>query len=262
MTELDLDPVDDGVDLELIGFAELVAELAVSLADERSPGPKESLAELIVGGAAAIIPGVLSAAVETLDGQGRLEAPVTAGDAVARAVMEAQNITGQGPCLDALRDAKQVFVSDLANDTRWPLLAARVAESRVRSMVCTPMEVNGRLLGVLSVTGTGLHFDDEDLDIEALARVFAAHAGVALSGASKVSGMLRALDSRDVIGQAKGILMERFKVMPDVAFAMLVRTSANTNTKLRRVCDVLCETGVLPAAQPRKPTSRVSSTDD
>jgi AmiR/NasT family two-component response regulator len=59
------------------------------------------------------------------------------------------------------------------------------------------------------------------------------------------------LSTRDVIGQAKGILMERFGLTADAAFAVLVKASSETNTKLRIVCEQLCLTGVLEAQDPR-----------
>jgi GAF domain-containing protein len=250
-THSDLNDPED-FDPELLSFAELVAELAMSFLDDDGPGDRNVLVEHIVGGAVAVIPGVTSAAVETIGPDGLLAAPVMVGDDVARSLMDAQNATGQGPGLDAWRDNKQIYVADLAADDRWPQFSRRLDDSTTQSMVCTPMEINRQRLGVLSLSGTGLHFDDPDLDIETLARVFAAHAGVALSGEKKVADIQRALDGRDVIGQAKGILMERFKVTPEVAFAMLVRASANTNTKLRRVCDILCATGVLLPDPPRR----------
>ncbi len=158
--------------------------------------------------------------------------------------MGAQNDTGQGPCLDPLRDNKQVATGDLALDPRWPSFSARVIALGVRVMICTPLEAAGRRLGVLSLmsrTTDYLH----DQDSAVMAAVFAADAAIALTGERRVQDVNAALTHRDVIGQAKGILMERFKVTPDVAFAMLVRTSTVTNIKLRQVCDQLCQTGTM-----------------
>lgn len=229
---------------DLTGFAELVAETALSFLEEDRSKPAITLVEQIVAGAVLVIPGTIAAAVETLDEQGRLHAPIFAGDDVARSVKDAQNDTEQGPCLDALRDNKRVVVDDLRVDSRWPVFSARAAELGVRAMVCVPMEAAGRQIGVLSLLSDGPEFlGDEDTPV--LASVFAAHAAIALTGASRVEEVVAALGHRDVIGQAKGILMERFKIAPDVAFAMLVRTSQRSNLKLREVCAQLCLTGVL-----------------
>ena len=241
----------DGTDVD--GFAELMAELAVSFSRKAHPG-RPDLAEQIIAGAVAVVPGVLAAGVLTLNSDGVLAAPVMCGDAVARAVMDAQNQAGQGPCMDAWSDEKQVVVVDVAADLRWPVFSGLIAGLGVRSMVCTPISVKGARVGVLSLVGDGIDFGDVDEDTAMLARVFAAHAGVAMTGEQRALDATAALSTRDVIGQAKGIVMERFGVTADAAFAMLVRASADTNTKLRTVCDRLCHTGFLKPPTPHKAT--------
>ena len=230
---------------EANGFAELMAALAVSFSRAQRAGQRSDLVEQIVDGAVLVIPGVQAAAVLTLSSEGLLTAPVARGDEVARAVMDAQNQARQGPCLDAWRDDKQIVVVDVAADQRWPAFTRRVSDLGVGSMLCTPITVKGVRAGVLTLIGGGIDFDDASEDTAALARVFAAHAGVAMTGQQRSEDATAALSTRDVIGQAKGILMERFGLTADTAFAMLVRASADTNTKLRAVCELLCLTGAL-----------------
>lgn len=250
--ELHVQP-DELVELE--GFAELVAETALSFLEERRGRPAPTLVAQIVAGAVQVIPGAIAAAVENLDAEGLMHAPVMEGDDVARSVMHAQNETGQGPCLDALRTGERVVVDDLTTDRRWPEFAARVVELGIRAMVCAPMVAGGRSQGILSLLSDGAGFHGDE-DTPVLASVFAAHAAVAMTGASRVEDVVAALGNRDVIGQAKGILMERFKITPDVAFAMLVRTSSRTHLKLGEVCSQLCLTGVLLPDPPRVRRSR------
>lgn len=230
-------------------FAELVADLALAYADQRDPD-RLPLVEQIVAGAVAVIPGVVTAAVETLDRDGQLTAPVMVGDDKARSVMDTQNRSGAGPCLEALQENKQVQVLDLTADERWPEVSSAAVAAGFRSVLCTPMEVGGRSVGVLVLLGSDTDFGDVSEDSAMLARVFAAHAALALSGAATSTQMAAALSSRDLIGQAKGILMERFKLTPDAAFALLVQTSSRTNTRLRAVCEKLCDTGVLTPSRP------------
>lgn len=244
--------VSGGSSGELADFAQLVADLALTYADERDPD-RLPLVGQIVSGAVATIPGVIAAAVETVDRHGRLTAPVQVGGEVARTLMDTQNELGQGPTLDAWRDDKQVLVSDLTIDSRWPDLAAAAARVGVQAVLCTPMRVNGHSAGVLVLLGGDIDFGDTEEDSAAMARVFAAHAGLALSGAATRSQMTTALSSRDLIGQAKGILMERFHLNPEAAFAVLVRTSSHTNMKLRTICEQLCDTRVLPQVPPHAP---------
>ena len=239
--------VVDGADEfgEAMSFAELVADTALSFLDPPGPGVQPTLVEQIVAGALSVIPGTFAASIVTVDRDNVLQSPLAVGAEVGRLVMQAQNDTSQGPCLDALRDGKQVVTGDLDVDVRWPLFAARVEELGVRVMICTPMEAAGRRLGALTLISRTTEFLEQDSDTAVMATVFAAHAAVALTGARQVSDMNAALTHRDLIGQAKGILMERFKVTPDIAFATLVRASSVTNLKLRQVCERLCDTGVL-----------------
>ena len=72
--------------------------------------------------------------------------------------------------------------------------------------------------------------------------IFAAHAAVALVGAQRESQLLQALLSRDLIGQAKGILMERYKITDEKAFLFLARLSQDTNTKLHDIAEKIINT--------------------
>jgi AmiR/NasT family two-component response regulator len=85
-------------------------------------------------------------------------------------------------------------------------------------------------------------FDDES---EHVGLLFASHAAVAMSGAQQQEHMGKAISARDVIGQAKGILMERYKITADQAFSVLARASQQSNIKLVEVAHSLTETGQL-----------------
>lgn len=229
-------------------FAELVAETALSYLEQQRPGPGSTLVEQIVAGAVLIIPGTVAAAVETLDEHGNLHAPVIEGDDVARSVMQAQNTAKQGPCLEAFAADKTIVVDDLTTDPRWPGFSALARELDIRSMVCAPMQAAGRQVGVTSLMSRGRNFLGDE-DTEVMAGIFAAHAAIAMIGAARVEDVVSALDRRDVIGQAKGVLMERFKMTPEVAFVTLVATSQRTNRKLFDVC------AELPHRRPAIPPS-------
>lgn len=76
--------------------------------------------------------------------------------------------------------------------------------------------------------------------------MFAAHAAVAMSNEQERQSLRTAVSSREVIGQAQGILMERFRITADLAFRLLVMASQDTNRKLRDIADELTATGQLP----------------
>ena len=118
-----------------------------------------------------------------------------------------------------------------------------------RAVICTPMEVAGRRIAVLTLVSDQVCFGSPD-DIEqvaGLAQAFAAHAAIAVAGKVRAAHMAAALGSQDVIGQAKGILIERFNITAPAAFAMLVKASSDNNLKLGVVCERLSATGDLAA---------------
>jgi transcriptional regulator with GAF, ATPase, and Fis domain len=155
-----------------------------------------------------------------------------------------QSETGQGPCLDAVFEHRTVSVPDMANEDRWPRFAARAAELGAGSMLAFQLFVEGDNLGALNLYSRSTKaFDTESEEIGLLV---AAHAAVAFAESRKMTQMHDALASRDLIGQAKGILMERYKITAAQAFILLGHSSSRTNTKLIRVAEHLTGTGELP----------------
>ncbi|WP_142063664.1 ANTAR domain-containing protein [Pseudonocardia kunmingensis] len=105
------------------------------------------------------------------------------------------------------------------------------------------VEDGGRELGALNLYSDRVDaFDDES---EHVGLLLASHAAVAMAGAQQQENLRAAIATRDLIGQAKGILMERYKVSEDQAFAILVRASQNANRKLRDVAEQLGSSGEL-----------------
>lgn len=151
----------------------------------------------------------------------------------------------QGPCLSTAREDRTFRTDDLRAETRWPLFAHAAADLGVGSMLSFQLFVQAESLGALNLYARRAHgFDTYDEDTGLL---FASHAAVALAGAQHDNHGNLALQERDIIGQAKGILMERYKVDAIGAFAVLVRFSQNSNRKLRDVARSITETGEPPA---------------
>lgn len=152
----------------------------------------------------------------------------------------------QGPCMDAVWHEDIVISTDLAADDRWPEWAPRVVEELgARSMMCIQLFTDAMTLGALNMYSwrPDAFSISRDRD-EGLA--LGAHVAVALAAAQQVEGLNTALLNRTVIGQAEGILMERFGIDADRAFQVLRRVSSHTNTKLQRVAADLVETRTLP----------------
>ncbi|MCZ2827544.1 GAF and ANTAR domain-containing protein [Modestobacter sp. VKM Ac-2986] len=154
-----------------------------------------------------------------------------------------QGTLGEGPCLDAIWDHRVVSVPDVAGEGRWPQFTRGAAARGVGSLLCFQLFVEGDALGALNLYARRAGaFDAESEDV---GQLFAAHAAVALAGAEHESNLRAGMDHRDLIGQAKGILMERHRLTAVQAFDLLVRTSSLTNRKLRDVADELTSTGHL-----------------
>ncbi len=197
--------------------------------------------ERIVAAAAALVPGAQDATITRVRGKHVRSAAAT--DDRGRGLDELQDQTGQGPCLTTLFEQEVTRVGDLTTDPRWPALADRVGEVDLRSMLCLRLYVAGENLGALNLISSAPEAFDEES--EEIGQLFIAHAAVALAATEQVQNLRIAVASRDVIGQAKGILMERFKITADQAFALLNRVSQDTNRKLRDVAEELASTGHL-----------------
>ena len=154
-----------------------------------------------------------------------------------------QQQIGSGPCLSAAASQQLVCIDDTLDEERWVEFTVRAAELDVRSVICLPLWVSDDVLGTLSLYSRDARVFGPYLR---LTEIFAAHAALALATAQLVGQLRSALVNRDVIGQAKGILMERHRITADAAFQRLSATSQATNRKLFEVCVALAETGVLP----------------
>ena len=143
-----------------------------------------------------------------------------------------------------LYQQRTIRVADLEAELRWTRLVARARELGVGSMLAVQLFVDDQNLGALNLTSREADaFDDES---EHVALLFASHAAVAMTGERAVGQLRAAVTSRELIGQAQGILMERFKITAELAFQMLMLASQDTNRKLRDIADELVSTGQLP----------------
>ncbi|MGH9264682.1 MAG: GAF and ANTAR domain-containing protein [Acidimicrobiales bacterium] len=201
---------------------------------------------------------IVELAVETIDGcdcagisfiKGKELSTSAASSDVPRQVDAIQYEVGEGPCLDAIREHDIFRTGDLGRERRWPQFSSRAQqETGVTSMVSFRLFVEGDTLGALNLYSKAPDaFDDRAV---AVGSVFAAHAAIALSTALHDEQMEEALQSRDVIGQAKGILMAREHVSADEAFDMLRRASQRVNVKLRDIARQIAD-----SAQPHPPGS-------
>jgi GAF domain-containing protein len=163
---------------------------------------------------------------------------------------ELQYQRGYGPCLDAGRSGEVFVVTDMPTEERWPDYGRHVAELGVRSSLSIPLPFQGATIGALNNYAlTPGAFGEADVrlaeEVAAFVAIAVANAEASARATDDVTNMRRAMESRAVIEQAKGILMERYKVTSDQAFTLLTHASQRSNVKLRDVAEELAATGEL-----------------
>ncbi|CAA0128321.1 Uncharacterised protein [Mycolicibacterium vanbaalenii] len=152
----------------------------------------------------------------------------------------------EGPCLAAAVDDATVICTDLTSESRWPRFANAATEAGIKSMMSFQLytyptrSLGGRGgRGALNLFSRNSYdFSSDDRTIGAM---LAAHAAVALISADRQTQFESALASRDLIGQAKGMIMERFKVDANQAFDLLAKLSQDGNTPLRVVAQQIVD---------------------
>lgn len=161
----------------------------------------------------------------------------------------------EGPCLDASTLGSTFYAADLIDDERWQVFAPAAVAAGIRSVLACPLSSQGS--GALNLYATlPAAFGATD---RAKGQLFATLAGLALNSAEerafdekRSANLVEALRTRELIGQAQGILMERERISGEQAFDVLRRASQHMNIKLREVAESLVETGESPeTATPR-----------
>lgn len=180
-------------------------------------------------------------------------------ESIVLTVDKMQYTTGQGPCLDAISHGESFYAEDLSTDARWPSFGPMAAEAGMRSLLSFCLFGDATLGALNLYARLPRAFGATD---RAKGLIFATHAGVALAAAGDLEGATQALAveikrlddlhgalaSRQVIGRAEGILMQRELITSDQAFDLLRQASQNLNTKLREVAQFVVDTGDVPRA--------------
>jgi GAF domain-containing protein len=202
--------------------------------------PQESLQAAI---AMAVESGPCDAASITALGPRRSVSTIAHSDDRVLRADELQYELSEGPCLDAVWADGIYVIPDLLADGRWPRWAPQASEMGVGATISVHLFTDTRLGSLNLYSVNPRTFDENDVEN---ARVVAAHASVVLAYARNTDNLSRAADSRNLIGQAQGILMGRYRVSAPTAFAALRRYSQDRNIKLHVLCEELTTTGELP----------------
>ncbi|RSM76456.1 hypothetical protein DL991_24910 [Amycolatopsis sp. WAC 01375] len=226
-------------------LAEQFVELTRLLLTASTPA---QVLQQVVDAAYRVVPGADLVSVTLRAPDGTFHTPVSTGE-VALELDEVQYRAGTGPCVDAADSGSPGHVrsDDLATEKRWPdfsRAAAGHGYTAILSTVLVPHAAPPKLPGALNIYSR--RPDALDAVSEDTALLLATHGSLALASTNAVSRieleahhLRRAVESRDVIGQAKGILMQRRGLTADEAFDLLRRTSQDLNVKLAELARTL-----------------------
>jgi GAF domain-containing protein len=185
----------------------------------------------------------------TMITDGRPSTPVVT-EALAGDLDSAQYRSRRGPCLEAYQAGRVVREKISENADRWPEFSHEAAKAGVQSVLAVPLVANSHPIGALNLYSKSARGYDETAEETAV--LFSEQAAVACANAeiywrthSLTEHLREALESRDVIGQAKGILMARRKCTPEAAFDALRKVSQHRNIKLREIAEQVVYLGDL-----------------
>jgi GAF domain-containing protein len=212
---------------------EIRAAIAAAAGSLHDSSDSQDVLQIIAETARTSIPGFDQVGITTIDKDRTFTTRAAAGDLV-RELDGIQYDLREGPCVDTMTNSQVQVVPNLRHERRWPRYVPRAVALGVRSQMAVHLYLDDKgTVGGLNLYSTTS--DTVEREAESLAELFAAHAAIALSTASEVEHLNQALVSRKVIGQAIGILMERYDITEDRAFAFLVRASSHGNIKLREI---------------------------
>lgn len=218
----------------------IVAELAelVASIDRQSTATEDGLRELVESGAEHLA-GCQYAGI-TLADAGEAVTNVVATHHYAVDLDAAQQRYREGPCVAAAWQHHIMHVADLGADERWPRYQQYALENTpIRSVLSYELFVDGSTTAALNFYAKQPHaFSDDSIE---LGGVFASHVALAWSLMRRKDQFRSALASRDIIGQAKGVIMERFNIDAVEAFELLTRLSQQSNRKLIDLAAALIE---------------------
>jgi GAF domain-containing protein len=213
-----------------------LAQLARSMQSQLdSDLDSDRLLRVLTELATQILPGVTAAGVTlVINRRRRTLESIAATGAVARTFDRLQDELQEGPCLDSLWNQHTVRVEDYTKETQWSkFVAALIEQTPVRSSLSIQLYTNENELGTLNLCSEQAAAFTPD--VEDVAVALAAQAAVGLAAARNSDELRSAVASRDIIGQAKGIIIERHNISSPEAFILLAKLSQTENTPVYEI---------------------------
>jgi GAF domain-containing protein len=215
-----------------------LVELAQELARSLPPGDLDQTLSRITAAAVRVLPDVTMSSITIKHADGRLETVAPTDDLLCE-VDAKQYELQEGPCYEAATDTPHVVSNDLAADSRWPAYTRAALDSGIRSQVGVRLFDAKRSQGALNLYSDRVGAFE---DLGSLADLFREQSAMALAYAHEIQNLREAVQTRQLIGQAVGVLMERYSLSDQRAFAFLARLSSTRNVKLRVVAqEVIAE---------------------
>ena len=216
------------------GLAETLSGVARTLQAEPD---LETTLRAIVKAAADYVTGAEHAGISLVD-RGRIST-VAPTSGIVEIIDQLQYDLHEGPCVDAIAEHETFRVGNVGAEARWPAFGPAAAANGIHSLLSYRLFVTDRTLGALNLYSGRVNAFDHRTEQDG--RLFATHAAIALVGAQREAQLGIAIENRDIIATAKGILMERHDVDAASAFRLLVEASQSTNVKLHQVATWLVE---------------------
>lgn len=213
---------DDG------GFRQLAETLSYVARTLQAEPDVDTTLRAIVKAAVEYIPGAEHAGISLVE-RGKIRTVAPTGG-VVEIIDQMQYDFHEGPCVDAIAEHRTYRVGDVGTESRWPLFGPAAADHGIHSLLSYRLFVTDRTLGALNLYSSRVDAFDERTEEDGL--LFATHAAIALVSAQREAQLGIAIENRDIISTAKGILMERHHLDAASAFGMLVEASQSTNVKL------------------------------
>jgi GAF domain-containing protein len=214
-----------------------ILEISRRLRAALTPGDLDHTLGEITAAAVDVLPDVQYASITVKHADGRLETAAPT-DRLICDVDAKQYQLQQGPCYEAAVDAVHVTAPRLATDSRWPEYAAAAVSAGIQA------QAGIRLFDAKASNGAlNLYSQREGAfaDLDGLHELFSHQAGMAIDFARHIDQLQQAIETRQLIGEAVGVVMERFQLDDARAFGFLTRLSQNENIKLKVVAEQLVD---------------------
>jgi transcriptional regulator with GAF, ATPase, and Fis domain len=228
-------------DVDTGGHSKLVSNIAqlVQLLQREVTDGDMLLSELTQN-AVKVVPGADHAGITVADRGGEVHTAASSTGRYPTLIDKIQQAHREGPCLSAAWQQHMIRIDDLTLDERWRAFCRdTVEQTPVRSIMSFQLFADHKSMGALNLYAEQADVFDDDA-VEA-GLVLATHTALAWKLVRREEQFRSALGSRDIIGQAKGMLMERFKIDAVQAFELLKRLSQNSNTPVAAVARQVVE---------------------